>query len=86
MRIWVKESGGVVAACDEELLAKNHEWLNKSFFRGRLVEPAELAGMLKTATNVNLLGENATNAGVMAGIVTRIGNLHGIPFTLAVSV
>lgn len=83
--IWVKQHGDLVAACDQDVLAAKPEGVSEYFFKGQLMEPKELVEMLKTATNVNLLGKEATRVGEEAGIVSKVGSLRGIPFAISVT-
>lgn len=72
--IYVKiHEGKVVAACDEDLLGKNLDGFKIStfFYKGEKVDKEKLKKILKNASNVNLVGKEAVEAGLEIGIIKK---------------
>lgn len=83
----------VIAVCDEDLLKKTIDdgkisiTVSEHFYKGEKRNELEVIEILKDATNVNLIGENAVNAGLKAGIISKenIIRIKGIPHAQAIS-
>ncbi|MBI4214709.1 hypothetical protein HY546_01820 [archaeon] len=80
--VWVRNDGDVLAACDKEIADNPPAGMAMSFYKGELVAVQELKKMLKTASNVNLLGEKAVLAGKETSLVNKAGELNGIPYAI----
>ena len=78
----------ILAACDSELLGITIRDLNRginlyidpSFYKGELVDINELPGFLAEATSASLIGKNAVEAAIEAGLVHReaIIDINGV--------
>ncbi len=83
----------VVAACDENLVGKTlkekgREFkISEAFCKGDKKTEAEVIEILKTAHNVNLVGEEAVNAGIKAGIIQKenVIKINGVPHGQAIA-
>lgn len=87
LKIHKVSGSAVVAVADEDLLGKTLEDENYSvkvsehFYKGEKKEAATIISILKTATNINLIGEEAVAIGVKAGVIERerIIMIAGVP-------
>jgi hypothetical protein len=84
----------VVAICDSSLLGKIFEEgkfqldIKESFYKGEEVSEEEaietMKFMLKEDSTFNIVGKEAVNAAIAAGVITKdaVGTIQGIPFAL----
>lgn len=84
----------VVAICDSSILGKRFEQGNfqldikESFYKGEEVSEEKaieiLKSMSKEDATFNIAGENAVNAAIKAGVISKesVGKIQGIPFAL----
>jgi len=87
VKVYRRGAEVLVAACDEGLLGRKFRegdlvlWAKESFYRGDLVTKGELVTLLKGCTIANLLGEEAVEAGIEAGVVDEenVIVVQGIP-------
>ena len=74
-----RDIGDVVAVCDRELLNKtiSHEKLSltitEAFYGNTPATEEEVRGALKSAGNINLIGEHSVNIAIEMGLVTKSG-------------
>jgi len=90
----IKTYRDVVAICDSELLGKRFEQgkfqldVKESFFGGNETEEEKaieiMKDMAKEDATFNIVGEQAVNAALKAGIIAEegIGKISNIPFAL----
>ncbi len=88
----IKSYRDVVAICDKELLGKKFEEekfqldVKESFFRGDEMSEEEaieiMKDMAKEDATFNIIGEQAVNTALKAGIISKEGirEIQGIPF------
>lgn len=77
----------VIAVCDASLLGKTLREgtitlaISEGFYKGEKKTENEVIAILKQATNVNLVGKEAVNAGLRAGIIEKesILTIEGVP-------
>ncbi len=79
----------VVAVCDKSLIGKKLRDKEKNieievserFYKGEEKTEEEVIKILKDATNINLIGEEAVNAGLKAEMITEenIIMIKGVP-------
>lgn len=84
----------MVAACDSSILGKRFEEgkfqldVKESFYKGEDVSEKEaieiLKDMAKEDATFNIAGEEAVNAAIAAGVITKeaVGKIQGVPFAL----
>ncbi len=84
----------IVAICDSELLGKKFEQgefqldVKESFFKGEEIEEEKaidiMKDMEKEDSTFNIIGEQAINAALKAGVIKQegVGKIQGIPFAL----
>ena len=83
----------VIAVCDEDLINKTINdgkvsiKVSEHFYKGEKKTEEQIIEILKDATNANLIGEEAVNAGIKAGIISKdnVMRIKGIPHAQAVS-
>ena len=83
----------VIAVCDKDLIGKTLKEKNieihvsEKFYKGDLKEENEVIEFIRDASNVNMLGKEAVNAGIEAGIITQedIIMIAGVPHAQAVA-
>ncbi len=90
----IKSYRDVVAVCDSSLLGKRFEEgkfqldIKESFYKGEEVSGEEaietMKSMLKEDATFNIVGNEAVNAAITAGIIPKdaVGKIQGIPFAL----
>ena len=67
----------VIAVCDAVLIGKKIRGKNmeitaaEQFYKGEKKSAAKTIDLLRNATNCNLLGKEAVEAGIAAGIISR---------------
>jgi len=84
----------VVAACDSSILGKRFEEgkfqldIKESFYKGEEVSREKaieiMESMIKEDATFNISGEEAVNAAIDAGVISKdaVGKIQGIPFAL----
>jgi hypothetical protein len=86
--IYAKRHANVLAACDANLLGKRFEEkelvldVKESFYMGELVEEDELAALLTSARNINLVGEKTIRVAKKNKMVGSIGRIKGVPYAM----
>ena len=83
----------VIAVCDEDLLGKTLRdkglefKASESFYKGEKKTESEVITILKNAMNINLVGKQAIEAGLKAGVITKenIKTIQGVPHAQAFS-
>jgi hypothetical protein len=84
----VKNTGGVLAACDENLLGKKFEdgelilHVKESFYFDRKVGEEEFSRMLAEAKNINLVGEQTINIAKRDKLISNVGRIKGVPYAI----
>ena len=90
----IKSYRDVVAVCDSCLLGKRFEEgkfqldVKESFYKGEEVSKEEaietMKSMSKEDATFNIAGEEAINAAINAGIISKdaVGKIQGVPFAL----
>ena len=87
VKVYRRGAEVLVAACDEDLLGRKFRegdlvlWAKESFYGGDRVTRGELVALLRSCTIANLLGEEAVEAGIEAGIVDEenVIVVQGVP-------
>ena len=80
-------TGNIIAVADEDLLGKTLEderycvKVSEHFYKGEKKEAEAILSLLKGATNVNLIGEEAVAIGIKAGLIEQehIIRIAGVP-------
>jgi len=80
----------VIAAADEEIIGQEFQEENRKifvsdlFYRGDLLEIEEALKILKSARNINLVGQNIVSAAVEARIIHEFAiiTVQGVPHAL----
>ncbi len=81
----------IVAVCDDDLLGKvlrekGIEFkVSESFYKGEKKTEAEVIAILKTASNINLVGKQAVEAGLKANVISKenVVVIQGVPHAQA---
>ena len=85
-----KQNSRVLACCDKELLGqtltqgKIHFEVRESFYKGQAVSEEKFRGLLKQASNINLVGEKCVGLALKEGYLNQndIIKIQGIPHAL----
>ena len=91
IKIHKVQHGDVVAVCDEELLGKTLEdgkysiKVSENFYKGEKKDAGEIAPIMQSATNVNLIGKKAVALGLKLGIIRKenVIVIAGVPHAQA---
>ena len=91
-KVYEEKSGLIVAVCDKELCGKTLKgeqgdfFVNPRFYKEEEGSIDDVVEILKKAVNVNLIGENAVEAGVRAGLVDskNVVKIAGVPHAHAI--
>ena len=83
----------VIAVCDAVLIGKKIKGKNieitatEHFYKGEKKSAAEVIPLLRDATNCNLLGKGAVEAGIAAGIINKkaVIMIGEVPYAHAIS-
>lgn len=79
VKIYVRDTEILLAACDEELLGKTLRsdgvrlTVSPTFYHSEMVSESELKEMMNTATSMNLVGDRAVSAAEELGLVSGKG-------------
>ncbi len=80
----------VIAAADEEIIGKEFRENNRklsvsnAFYRGELVEIEPAIEILRTARNLNIVGQNIVRAAIKAQIIHELAvlTIQGVPHAI----
>lgn len=67
----------IISVCDENLIGKSFKegkfkiCISERFYKGKRHKERDIIEILKTASNVNIVGEKSVNAALKAGIIDR---------------
>jgi len=83
----------IVALCDEDLIGKTLEEKNfqlkisERFYKGEELSEDKIIDILKSESNVNIVGENSIKLALKAGIISEesIIKIKGVPHAQCVS-
>jgi len=84
IKIHVRGSERILAACDEELLGKTFREkdmclkVSETFYRGELISEEILRERMKSVTIMNLVGERCVAAAQKAGICGSVIIIDGV--------
>jgi hypothetical protein len=90
MKVWVRQHGELLAACDEELLgrelsdARHSLRVGKAFYGGRLVGMEDFEAMLRGARNGNLVGNRVVLAAKRHRLITCAHSIGGVQYAMFV--
>ena len=91
-KIYERRNGILVAACDEDICGKTLKsgeiefHVNPRFYKDKKASKEELIKLLRSTMSVNLVGKDAVDCGVRAGLVSKdnIIKIKGVPHAQAV--
>ncbi len=91
VKVHHKGDSTVVAVCDSDLIGKVFEEgdlqldLTNDFYKGDILEKAEVGDLLRNANSINLVGEEAIKLGIKEGLIEKehIKKVDGIPHAQA---
>jgi len=90
IKIHVRGSERILAACDEELLGKTFREkdmclkVSETFYRGELISEEILCERMKSVTIMNLVGERCVAAAQRSGYVSGVITVDGVKHAQAV--
>ncbi len=84
----------VVSVCDKDLIGKNFSTkklclnIKKDFYKGELMEEKEIKKILKSASNLNIVGERSIKLALKEKIIDKdnIIRIKGVPHAQIYSV
>lgn len=78
----------VIAICDEDILGKTFgtQKINEHFYKGELVDIADVIDLLRNAQNFNIAGKFIVDACIDNGIINELGTIiiENIPFAIKI--
>jgi len=93
MKFWAKSHhGGLLAACDEDLLGRKFEAkgavfdVSRKFYGGKLVDEDELGRMLAEARSANIAGKSAVLIAKRQGLISCTRSIGGVEYAIVVKV
>jgi uncharacterized protein len=93
VKIHISGDSHVIAVCDEYLIGKTLKndvtiKISEHFYKGEKKTEQEVINILKTASNINLIGKNAIQAGLKTGVITKenIKTIQGVPHAQAFAI
>ncbi|MCL2607328.1 MAG: DUF424 family protein [Methanomassiliicoccaceae archaeon] len=84
IKIHVRGTERILAACDEELLGKTFREkemclkVSETFYRGELISEDVLCERMKSVTIMNLVGERCVAAAQKAGYISAVVTIDGV--------
>jgi len=90
VKIHVSARGKVVAICDEELLGKKFENgekqldVKEDFYKGELLSKEDVIKIIKSESNVSLVGRRIIELCISKGIIYKenVLEVKGIPYAM----
>lgn len=88
MKFSYKNHGAVLAACDADLLGQTicdgniAINISEQFYGGEACDEAKMRELLKSHTNINLIGKEITAFAKENGILECAKKIKGIPYAL----
>ncbi len=78
-KLYNRKHGFMIAVCDKSLLGKTLRssetkiefFVNPRFYQGEQATKKEIISLLRKAVNINLIGKEAVQAGIEAGLVNQ---------------
>jgi len=91
-KVYAREWGKMVAVCDEELCNKTLKdeniefFINPRFYKDKEGDCEQVISLLKEAGSANLVGEEAVNCGVEAGLIDarNVIKINNVPHAQAI--
>ncbi len=77
LKIHKTQFSEIVCICDEDLIGKKFEDkdlqldITERFYKGEKKTEDEIIKILKSATNINIVGEKSINTALKAGVISK---------------